>query len=121
MEGVDLNEYIVLNDNEDYSVLLPGYLDDNTLLSDTEQEFEPEEDTDSEDPQVDYIDYSSVLDNIDINVNSLTYQIDNLNNNLILLDQHIQLACGLLFCLVIGFVINFGIRILNHVLGLGSC
>lgn len=120
MEGVDLNEYIVINDDENSSVLLPRYLDSDTSLSDQESEMESEEDTDSEDPQVDNIDYSSVLDHIDFNVNSLTYQIDNLNNNLVTLDSHIQLACGLLFCLVIGLVINFGIRILNHVLGLGS-
>ena len=120
MEGADLNEYIVVNDDQDFSVLLPGYLNRDTSLSDQESELESEEDSDSEDSQVDNIDYSSVLDHIDFNVNSLTYQIDNLNNNLVILDQHIQLACGLLFCLVVGLVINFGIRILNHVLGLGS-
>lgn len=120
MEGVDLDEYIIINDDQDSSVLLPRYLNDNTSLSDQEHELESEEDTDSEDSQVDTVDYTSVLDNIDFNVNSLTLQIDNLNNNIVTLDSKVELLCGLLFCVVVGLVINFGIRILNNVLGLGK-
>lgn len=65
------------------------------------------------------IDYSSLLTDINTDVNSLIYEVDNLNDSVCTLNENIKICTGLVFVLVVLVGIKYIYHILTSILGIG--
>ena len=72
-------------------------------------------------------DYSDILGSIDSTttlsleqIESLSVQVDNLNNNICILNENIRLGVGFSFCILIILCVRVVFSLFNKVLGLGQ-
>lgn len=122
-----MNDFQLLYDSEDFSVLLPTYLADSVSDSSEVGEIESEN---SEDPEYseDSVDSASyTIDDLYINQVTLINQVDNLNSNicimndnLITLNNNVLFLIGVSALMLFFTLINYVIRIFNNTLGLGK-
>lgn len=106
--------------DENVTVLIPNYIDDNVLLTSSDEDTEFEESEDLVDSEENSIDYSSALVDVNTSLNEIKVQIDNLNENVVTLNDNLIFCFGLICVLILFNVIKFGWYILNSILGLGK-
>lgn len=122
-----MNDFQLLFDSEDFSVLLPTYLassvSDSSEVGETETE-NGEDDQYNQDPGD-----SSSYDLVDVYSNQVIMisAIDNLNSNVCIMNENlITMNSNLLFLIGVSALalfftlVNFVIRIFNNTLGLGK-
>ena len=122
-----MNEYELLYDSENFSVLLPSYLAD--LVSDSSEigEIESENSEDFEYSENSGDTSSFTIDDVYSNQLTLISQLDNLNSNvcimnenLITVNDHLMFLIGVSALALFFTLVNFAIRIFNNTLGLGK-
>jgi len=122
-----MDEFQLLYDDENVSVLLPTYLADTVSDSFQESEIETENGEDSQYSE-NSGDYSvGSIDDVIANENIIINQLDTLNSNLCIFnDNLIKVNSNLLFLIGVSALalfftlVNFVIRIFNNTLGLGK-
>lgn len=102
------------------SVLIPNYLDDDVLLTTSDEDTEQQEGEDIVDSEEASVDYSSALVDVNTSLDEIKVQIDTLNENVVTLNDNLIFCCGLLCAVVFFYVLKFGWYILNNILGLGK-
>ena len=122
-----MDEFQLLYDDENVSVLLPTYLVDTLSSSDQESEMEGENFEDSEFSENSGDSSVGSIDDVIINQNTIIAQIDNLNSNLcvfndnlIILNNNLLFLIGVSSLALFFTLVNFAIRIFNNTLGLGK-
>ena len=122
-----MDEFQLLYDSEDFSVLLPSYLADSVSDSVEVGENESENGEDLERSEDSGDSSSFDFDNVLSNQAIIIDQLDNLNNNLCILNDNLisvhdklLYLIGVTALLLFFTLVNFAIRILNNTLGLGK-
>ena len=122
-----MNEYELLYDSEDFSVLLPGYLADSVSSPSEVGENESENGEDIEYSENTGDNASFTIDDVYTNQLTLISQLDNLNSNvcimndnLITVNDHLMFLIGVSTLALFFTLVNFAIRIFNNTLGLGK-
>lgn len=122
-----MNEYELLYDSEDFSVLLPNYLGDSVFDSSEVGEIESENGEDFEYSEDSGDINTFTIDDVYANQLALITQVDNLNSNVCIMnDNLIKVNNNLLFLIGVSALalfftfVNFAIRIFNNTLGLGK-
>lgn len=112
--------YDEIYSDENISVLVPTYIDNDVLYTSSDEDTAEQESEDTVDSEESSIDYSSALVDVNTSLNEIKVQIDNLNENVVTLNDNLIFCCGLLCALVLFSVLKFGWYILNNILGLGK-
>ena len=117
-----------MNYGDDFNISSSGSLSDSDSNLEYSGEQQRESDSESEEISSESTDYSILLGDIlsgtDIcsdSLESLTIQVDNLNENVVTLNETCKVGVCLLFSLCVYVVIKIAFAILNKVLGLGNC
>lgn len=106
--------------DENITVLIPNYIDDDVLLTSSDENSEYEESEDSVDSEETSVDYTSVINDVGTTLDEISIQVDNLNDNIVTLNDNFLFCVGLICALVFFNVIKFAWYILNNLLGLGK-
>lgn len=122
-----MNEFQLLYDSEDFSVLLPNYLSDSLSSSSEVGENESENAENFERGEDSSSSTTFSIDDVYSNQITMIEQIDNLNSNLcimndnlILVNNNLLYLIGVSALLLFFTLVNFAIRIFNNTLGLGK-
>ena len=122
-----MNDFELLYDSEDFSVLLPGYLADSVSDSSEIGETESENGEDIEYSENSGDTSSFTIDDVYANQITLINQLDILNSNvcimndnLITVNDHLMFLIGVSALALFFTLVNFAIRIFNNTLGLGK-
>ena len=117
-----------MNYGDDFNISSSGSLSDSNSDFIRSGEQQGESDSESEEVSSESTDYSVLLGDIlsgtDIcsdSLESLTVQVDNLNENVVTLNETCKVGVCLLFSLCVYVVIKIAFAILNKFLGLGNC
>lgn len=122
-----MNDFQLLYDSEDFSVLLPTYL--ASAVSDSSEIGQTETENGEDDQYNQDTDNSSSYNLDDVYANQVTMiaAIDNLNSNVCIMnDNLITMNSNLLYLIGVSALalfftlVNFVIRIFNNTLGLGK-
>ena len=117
-----------MNYGDDFNISSSGSLSDSDFDLERSGEQQRESDSESEEISSESSDYSvllgCILSGTDIcsdSLESLTVQVDNLNENIVTLNETCKVGVCLLFSLCVFVVIKIAFAILNKFLGLGNC
>ena len=129
---------IIVDETDDYTVVVPDYLlgNDNSVVYEEGDEVDGYDRSSNESDNIDsdQPDYTDVLLSIDSNTQVLSDDIDlilnnqalilsgqeHLHNDLAQINETLNLCCGLMFSIVVYLVIKIAFSIFNKILGFGS-